>query len=144
MSVGVDGDSEALRLDALRRRRENPFKVEQTDAASAHILGAWYVDDGVGVEFFATLAEAERYAKDVFALDLAREVERLTVERDLARDVAVALEGECAEALRIARAALKEVFMQPSIKLLSAALADVVRILGDDETETQDKGSNDE
>ena len=77
-------------------------KAERTGKASAH-LGRWYVDDGVGVEFFKTLAEAEMYAEVVFSSDLAREVQRAIAERDRARSIATALEQELAEALRVAR-----------------------------------------
>jgi hypothetical protein len=48
----------------------NPFRVEQTGDPEYLPLGAWYVDDGLGVEFFATRREAARYAVEVFESDL--------------------------------------------------------------------------
>lgn len=68
--------------------------------------------------------------------ELIAEVARLTAERDQARDIAVVLEQQTAEALRIAREALDGVGDSNALARFEDALEDVVRLLGDDETET--------
>jgi hypothetical protein len=78
--------------------------------------------DDVIVRIDAVVADARETLRD--------EIERLTAERDRARDAAVALEQQNAEALRVAQDALAQVFVQPSIKLLSGALYDIQRVLG--------------
>jgi hypothetical protein len=61
------------------------------------------------------------------------ETERLTAERDRARDAAVALEQQAAQVLRIADAAIKgrpSIFTMESATYLESALRDIVRVLG--------------
>ena len=102
--------SEALDLDALREV-----------AAKARADHESYFDNGWSSD----------YADDVPTL--IAEVQRLTAERDRARDAAVALEQQNAEALRLAREPLTGLrgtrTVAESIRF-EHALQDIVRVLG--------------
>jgi uncharacterized protein DUF4326 len=68
----------------------NPFRIERAD--TSHWPNEYYIDDGVGVEFFVFREYAFNYAVEVFANDMDKgrlgityeDVRRELVGRDLA------------------------------------------------------------
>lgn len=77
----------------------NPFRVERTRNPEYVSRGAWYVDDGIGVEFFADREDAAAYAVELHRSDLLAGRLGVTVEdvkRELAgRDLACWCSGVC-------------------------------------------------
>lgn len=136
MSVPV-GDSQAL--DEVGRVQEVSEDEPALDLGAVwDNLPAHYID----CDRFEVYNYGTHYGKcdctapaDIPAL--IAEVERLTVERDQARDIACHLEQQAAEALRVAQEALNEEDADAYGQMVRAkALRQVVRILGD-ETENQ-------
>jgi hypothetical protein len=59
----------------------NPFRVEQVDPLHVSEYGGrWFVDDGVGCEFFQARDDAESHAVDCFQSDILGNRAAITVE----------------------------------------------------------------